>query len=116
MSENLSAKNNQLLVVVTSLPSMESAKGLARALVDGNMAACVQLMEGVQSIYHWDGKLCEDSEVLLSAKTTTSKWSEISRFIQDRHPYDLPEIIAFLPEQYAQQYGDWVRAEVNSKS
>lgn len=106
---------NQLLVVVTTLPNMEDAKGLARYLVEEKLAACVQLMGGMQSIYRWEGKICEEQEVLLSAKTTRSKWTEISRFIQEKHSYDLPEILAFSPEQYAQQYGEWVQAEVNSK-
>jgi periplasmic divalent cation tolerance protein len=106
---------NQLLVVVSSFPNMVTAKALARALVEENLAACVQLMENMQSVYRWEGKLCEEQEVLLSAKTTHSKWALISRFIKDKHPYDLPEILAFAPEEYAQQYGEWVQSRVNSK-
>jgi periplasmic divalent cation tolerance protein len=116
MSQNPSLNLNKLLVVVTSLPNTETAKNLARALVDARMAACVQLMGGIQSIYRWEGKICEEQEVLLSAKTTDSKWSEISAFIQSTHPYDLPEILAFSPEQYEKQYGKWVESEVNSKT
>ena len=116
MSENAPVNLNKLLVVVTSLPNTETAKNLARALVDARMAACVQLMGGIQSIYRWEGKICEEQEVLLSAKTTDSKWSEISAFIQSTHPYDLPEILAFSPEQYEKQYGKWVESEVNSKT
>ena len=115
MSQNPPVNPNKLLVVVTSLPDMVAAKELARALVEARMAACVQLLDGMQSVYRWEGKVCEEHEVLLSAKTTDSKWSEISQYIQDLHPYDLPEILAFSPEQYAQQYGEWVQAEVNSK-
>jgi periplasmic divalent cation tolerance protein len=95
---------------------MEAAKGLARALIGAKMAACVQLMGGMQSMYRWKGKVCEDLEVLLSAKTTASMWPEIARFIEAEHPYDVPEIMAFSPDQYAQQYGEWVQAEVNSKA
>jgi len=94
---------------------MEDAKALARHLVEEKLAACVQLMGGMQSVYRWEGKVCEEQEVLLSAKTTQSEWTKISRFIQEKHSYDLPEILAFSPEQYAQQYGEWVQAEVNSK-
>ena len=116
MPQNPSVTHNQLLVVVTSLPNMLAAKGLARALVEENLAACVQLMDGLQSVYRWEGKVCEEHEVLLSAKTSASKWLEISSFIQAQHPYDLPEILAFSPEQYSQQYGAWVQTEVNSKT
>jgi len=105
-----------LLLVVTSMPNAEEAKGLARALVENNLAACVQITEGIHSIYRWEGKICEEQEVLLSAKTTGSKWLEISAFIKGAHPYDVPEILAFTPTQYDEQYGKWVQSEVNSKS
>jgi len=94
---------------------MEDAKVLARHLVEEKLAACVQLMGDMQSVYRWEGKVCEEQEVLLSAKTTQSQWAEISRLIQEKHSYELPEILAFSPEQYAQQYGEWIQAEVNSK-
>jgi periplasmic divalent cation tolerance protein len=107
-------KPDQLLVVVTSLPSLEAGKKLARDLVEQKLAACVQLSGGIQSIYRWEGKVCEESEVLLSAKTILNQWQAISSFIQKNHPYDLPEILAFTPEQYSEQYGAWVSSEVNS--
>ncbi len=89
---------------------------MARAMVENYLAACVQLTEGIQSIYRWEGKIFEEKEVLLSAKTTEAKWLEISTFIKNAHPYDLPEILAFSPEQYEKQYGKWVESEVNLKS
>ena len=111
-----SVNPNLLLVVLTSLPNMDTAKNMARALVEEKMATCVQLIDGMQSVYRWEGKVCEENEVQLSAKTTASKWPEILRFIQDRHPYDLPEILAFSPEQYEEHYGAWIQAEVNLKA
>ena len=89
---------------------------MARALVEQNLAACVQLTEDIQSIYRWEGKICEEQEILLSAKTIDSKWLEICAFIQSTHPYDLPEIMAFSPEQYEKQYGKWIESEVHSKT
>jgi periplasmic divalent cation tolerance protein len=116
MSKNAPVNPSKLLVVVTSLPDLVAAKGMANALVESNLAACVQLMGGIQSIYRWEGKICEEQEVLLFAKTADSRWAEIYRFIQSAHPYDLPEILAFTPEQYERQYGKWVESEVNSKT
>ena len=116
MSENSPVNSSKLLVVLTSLPNMEAATGLARSLVEQNLAACVQLTEGIQTIYRWEGKICEEQEVLLAAKTTEPKWLEILGFIKNAHPYDLPEVLAFAPEQYERQYGKWVESEVNSKS
>ena len=107
---------NKLLVVVTSLPNMETATTLAKALVETHLAACVQMNEGLYSVYRWEGKLFEEQEILLSAKTMAHQWEEICAFIKASHPYDLPEILAFSPEQYDQQYGQWVKSEVNSKA
>ena len=107
--------NSSLLVVITSLPSLEQAQTIARQLVENRLAACVQIQQGVNSIYRWDGKICEENEVLLSAKTSRVLWEEIRGFIQNNHPYDLPEIMAFTPADYEQQYGQWIEAELESK-
>jgi len=114
----LNAQDNldSILVLVTSLPNLEAAKILASSLVETHLAACVQIQEGITSFYRWEGKICEEQEVLLSVKTTNAKWQEISIFIQSAHPYDVPEILAFTPAQHNEQYGRWVQSEVNSKS
>jgi periplasmic divalent cation tolerance protein len=116
MSQNSLTKPDNLLLVVTSLPNMEAATALATSLVESHLAACVQLSEGVYSVYRWEGKVCEAQEVMLSAKTVSYQWEEICSFIKESHPYALPEILAFSPEQYDQQYGEWVSSEVNSKA
>ena len=107
--------HSSLLIVITSLPTLEEAQTIARKLVENRLAACVQIQQGVKSIYRWDGKICEENEVLLSAKTSRALWKEIQVFIQNSHPYDLPEIMAFTPVEYEQQYGQWVEAELMSK-
>ena len=116
MSQNLSLNPDELLVVVTSLPNMEAATALAKALIEAHLVACVQMTEGIYSVYRWEGELCEEQEILLSAKTMAHQWEEICTFIKESHPYDLPEILAFSPEQYDQKYGQWVKSEVNSKT
>jgi periplasmic divalent cation tolerance protein len=113
MSQSESISPSKLLVVFTTLPSEEAAKAMVHILMEQNLAACVQLMKGVQSIYRWEGRLCDEQEILLSAKTLASKWPEILSVIQENHPYELPEILAFSPEQYSQQYGDWIKTEIN---
>lgn len=85
---------------------------MAHQLIEARLAACIQIQEGTHSIYRWDGKICEENEVLLSAKTVAEKWMDISNFIKGHHPYDLPEVIAYIPEKYEAQYGKWVQAEV----
>jgi periplasmic divalent cation tolerance protein len=102
----------KLLVVVSSFPKLEDAQSMARKLIESRLAACVQIQVGIQSIYRWEGKICEEGEVLLSAKTVADSWAEISSFIKSHHPYDLPEVLAFIPEKYEEQFGKWIQAEV----
>ncbi len=101
----------ELLLVMTSLPDMEAAKALAKRLIDGHLAACVQLQPSVQSIYRWEGRVCEEQEVVLVAKTTAQQWSAISACIKQNHPYDVPEIIAQPITHSHTDYARWVIAE-----
>ena len=104
----------KVLVVVSSFSKLGDAQMMAHRLIEQRLAACVQIQEGLHSIYRWEGKICEEHEVLLSAKTTLDHWEKISIFIKAHHPYELPEILAFTPEKYHEQYGAWVEAEVKS--
>ncbi len=105
---------DSILIVTTTLPTMDAARLLGQQLIGERLAACVQIQEGIQSIYRWDGKVCDDTEFLLSAKTTTTRWNDIEAFIKTHHPYQLPEIIAFKPAEYSQAYGRWVSEETKS--
>ena len=105
-------QSTELLIVVSSFPSLEDAKKMAHQLIEARLAACVQIQQGMHSIYRWNGKVCDEGEVLLSAKTLGEKWMDISNFIKSHHPYDLPEVIGYAPEKFEAQYGKWVQAEV----
>ena len=102
---------NSILIVITTLPNIQEAKTLGRSLLDNGLVACVQIQEGIHSIYRWNDKICEETEVLLSAKTSKSNWSAIESYITKYHPYDLPEIIALSPSQYSEAYGTWLSKE-----
>ena len=101
----------ELLLVMTSLPDKDTAKVLAKRLIDVRLAACVQIQSGVQSIYRWEGRVCEEQEVVLVAKTTAEQWPAISAFIKQNHPYDVPEIIAQPITHSHADYARWVIAE-----
>ncbi|OYY14048.1 MAG: cytochrome C biogenesis protein [Polynucleobacter sp. 35-46-11] len=105
-------KSIELLIIVTTFASLEGAKKMAHQLIESRLAACVQIQEGVHSVFRWEGKVCEGNEVLLTAKTVVDKWMDTSNFIKSHHPYDLPEVIAYAPEKYEAQYGKWVQAEL----
>ena len=101
----------ELLLVMTSLPDEDAAKELAKRLIDAHLAACVQIQSGVQSIYRWEGRVCEEQEAVLVAKTTAEQWPAISAFIKQNHPYDVPEIIAQPITHSHTDYARWVIAE-----
>lgn len=101
----------ELLLVMTSFSDQNAAKALAKRLVDSHLAACVQIQTGVQSIYRWEGRICEEQEVVLVAKTTAAQWPAISAFIKQNHPYDVPEIIAQPLTHGDTDYARWVIAE-----
>ena len=99
------------IVVLTNLPDRESAKALARALVEGRLAACVNIGAAVESIYHWQGQIETEIEVPVAIKTRQVLYSKVEAAIRNIHPYELPEIVA-VPISYALPgYLDWIAAE-----
>ncbi len=101
----------ELLLVMTSLPDKEAAEALAKRLVGAHLAACVQIQTGMQSIYRWEGRICDEQEAVLTAKTTAEQWPAISALIKQNHPYDVPEIIAQPITHSDPDYARWVITE-----
>lgn len=100
---------NDVVMTVSTYPTREKAMEVARALVEKRLAACVQVTSPVTSIYSWEGKIHEDSEVLLFIKTTYTKNREVIKFIKKDHPYQIPEIVTFPLADGLDRYLDWVR-------
>lgn len=94
-------------LALTTLATVEEAEGLARRLVESGLAACVNLVPGVRSYYHWEGKLQQDGEVLLIIKTSQEKWDELQAVFQEHHPYDCPELLLLSPEEVESRYQAW---------
>jgi periplasmic divalent cation tolerance protein len=101
---------DQVILVMTNLPNAASAQALAHALVQARLAACVNLLPGVQSFYRWQGKIEQASEVTLIIKTTQARYQQIEQAILAAHPYDLPEIVA-LPLTGHAPYLHWIKQE-----
>jgi len=100
-----------VLVLVTA-PDLEAARTLARAALASRLAACVNLLPGIESHYWWEGKVESSSEVLLLLKTTRPKLLALKRLILARHPYDTPEFVALSLDTGSKRYLDWVAASV----
>ena len=90
----------------------EEARPLARALVEERLAACVNLLPGVTSVYRWEGALQEDEETTLLIKTTTEKYGALATRIQELHSYDVPEILSLDSAEVAESYARWVYDEL----
>jgi periplasmic divalent cation tolerance protein len=103
-------KEGALLVVLSTFPDAASAGAAAETLVNERLAACVNLLPGVESVYHWQGKVESSQEVLAIIKTTAERYPELEKRLQELHPYDVPEIIALPAAAVAESYLAWVTA------
>ncbi|NP_001068847.1 protein CutA [Bos taurus] len=95
-------------------PNEKVAKEIARAVVEKRLAACVNLVPQITSIYEWKGKIEEDSEVLMMIKTQSSLVPALTDFVRSVHPYEVAEVIALPVEQGNSPYLQWVRQVTES--
>ncbi len=101
----------QVLLVMTNVPDQPAAQAMARALVGAKLAACVNILPGVQSVYSWQGEVEEANEVTLLVKTTRARYAQLQQAIVAAHPYDVPEVIAWPLAAGHPPYLHWVAAE-----
>ena len=100
-------------VVLATAPEVGVGRRIASTLVEERLAACVNLVPGISSIYRWDGGIQEDVEVLLVVKTSEARCSELADRVRELHPYDLPEVLALAAAGGSAPYLDWVRRELS---
>ena len=100
-------------LVLTTLPTRDAALPIARTLVDERLAACVQLVDGLLSIYRWEGRIDESAECQLVAKTTPAAATALVERLRALHPYDVPEIVT-LDATASAAYGAWLQAETRA--
>ena len=102
-------------IVFCSCPNNEVATQIATRLVTSKLAACVNIVPNITSVYLWQDKVETDSEVLLKIKSKASLFETIEKEITSLHPYDVPEIIATDITQGSQAYLNWLNASVETK-
>ena len=91
----------------------EEARKIGRELVVSKLAACVNILEGMNSIYMWDGKIQDDSEVVMIAKTTEKRLSELVEKVKSLHSYDCPCIVAIPVSGGNPAFLNWIAEETN---
>jgi periplasmic divalent cation tolerance protein len=97
-----------ILVCLVTCPSKEVGTQLAKTLVEDRLAACVNVIDGVQSVYHWQEQVVVDSEVQLVIKTSRAKLEQMQAKVLEQHPYEIPEFIALEPVATQRRYADWI--------
>ncbi|MEE4376234.1 MAG: divalent-cation tolerance protein CutA [Candidatus Competibacteraceae bacterium] len=106
--------SEQYLVIYCTCPDSEIAEQVASTLVDEGLAACVNIVPGLVSIYCWQGERQRDSEVLLIIKSRQTSYDALEARIQALHPYDVPEVIALPIVRGATEYLAWLDSQIGS--
>jgi len=102
----------QPLVVLVTVPSEAVGLDLGRTLVDEHLAACVNVVPGLTSVYLWEGRREETAEALLLIKTRPEGYAALQRRILELHPYSVPEVLGLPVAEGAPAYVQWVRESI----
>jgi len=100
------------VLVLTTVGADFDARGLAHALVEAHLAACVNIVPAMHSVYRWEGRVTDDAEQLLIIKTSGARLPELRAELLERHPYDVPEFVVLTIDQTSEAYGAWLLGSV----
>lgn len=103
-----------IIVVYCTVPNKKTAKEIAGTLMRHKLAACVSMIDNVKSVFSWDGEVCEEKEILLMIKTRRANYGKIKIYIEEVHPYTVPEIIALPIVDCSEDYLRWLVKETES--
>lgn len=103
------SSDSMLIEVRISMPNAESARQMATGLVTAKLAACVQILGPMVSVYTWEGAAQEATEWLLLAKTTAAQFEPLTEHVLAQHRYDVPEVLAVPVVHALGDYGRWIR-------
>jgi periplasmic divalent cation tolerance protein len=105
----------KVVVALSTCPDETTAQSIAAALVQERLATCVNRLPGVVSTYFWDGRLQDESEILLIIKTSAARVIELQQRLKELHPYELPELIVLPVIGGNEGYLQWVREGVEKE-
>lgn len=97
-------------------PSKEAALLIGKHLLEKNLAACINILDNMTSLYRWQGKVQEDKECIVIAKTTVQKQGDLMKEVKRNHEYDCPCIVFYPIINGLTEYTDWISSEVNKEN
>jgi periplasmic divalent cation tolerance protein len=100
------------IVVFMTAPAADEARRIANELVERQLAACVQILPEIESVYRWNGEVQRDKEILILAKTTAAQFDDLERAVREIHSYDTPEIVAVPMAHVSEPYRAWLADNV----
>lgn len=106
---------SEIIIVFVTVPGLREGSRISKAILTSRLAACVNVIPGVQSIYKWKGKIVQEKEAMLVLKTTRLRYRKLEQKIKELHPYEVPEIIAIPLICGSLQYVEWVTREVANR-
>ena len=107
-------KTARYFVVLVTAPKLTVARKLARGILKKRLAACTNLVSGVESHYWWEGKICRDAEILMVMKTSKAKLKELEKFVLSGHPYNTPEFVVLPIGSGSRRYLEWLGESVRN--
>ena len=100
------------IVVFITAPGADEARRIANELVQRQLAACVQILPEIESLYRWKGEVQRDKEILILAKTTAAQFDALERAVREIHSYETPEIVAVPMTHVSEPYRAWLAENV----
>ena len=100
---------NNFIVIFCTVKEKKEAEKIAKDIVKNKLAACVNIIEGLTSIYEWEGSICNESECLMIIKTRQILFNELKDSILSQHSYDIPEIISLPVNDGLDSYLNWIQ-------
>ncbi|HQW27621.1 MAG TPA: divalent-cation tolerance protein CutA [Verrucomicrobiales bacterium] len=116
MIERQNGTDGDIITLLTTFEDAETARQIGTLMIKSQLAACVNVFPGVESIYRWQGEIRIEAEALVMVKTTRARVKALEAWLQTHHPYEVPEILILSPEAGSARYLQWVRESVRGST
>ena len=103
---------SSFIIALSTFANKKQAQKISKELVEEGLAACVNIIEKVDSIYRWKNKIVSEKEVMVIIKTLKLNQQKLKKFISNKHPYDNPELIIISIDDGLKEYLDWIAKDI----